>query len=390
YWASSRIIPYTINEFPFWSFLYADLHAHVIDLPIVLIGMGIAASLFKTTDQRWRILTLALAALVLGAMACINTWDAPTYGGIIIIALLLSEWQGLTQAARLSGATWREQLQLATWPVVRRVGLSVIGVGAGAILLYLPFYTHFQNFVNGIGPVATPDSPVLYLVVFGVWLFIIVSFFLVEIRDRWEGHIVRHRDMNAGAESLTDTSQRMLAIVIAAVIVLTLLVLINLKLFLVGLIAVAVFLAVTGRNNPAKQFIYLLVIVGLGVSLLFESIYLRDFLDGIPGWERMNTVFKFSYQVWLLFALGAALAFGQIIGRIFDFSFVRSPVASHREAPDEDETESVQGETGGEGLPGEDEGVSEPEDHENRPIAAWPARLLPFHTGEDAIVGVGL
>ena len=33
YWRSSRVIPYTINEFPFWSFLYADLHAHLIDLP---------------------------------------------------------------------------------------------------------------------------------------------------------------------------------------------------------------------------------------------------------------------------------------------------------------------------------------------------------------------
>src|SRR6185312_15757686 len=81
YWASSRVIPFTINEFPFWSFLYSDLHAHVIDLPIVLLGLGTAASLFSASHIRpgaW--LTVALAALALGAMACINTWDAPTYG----------------------------------------------------------------------------------------------------------------------------------------------------------------------------------------------------------------------------------------------------------------------------------------------------------------------
>ena len=40
YWRSSRVIPFTINEFPYWSFLYADLHAHLIDLPIVVLIVG--------------------------------------------------------------------------------------------------------------------------------------------------------------------------------------------------------------------------------------------------------------------------------------------------------------------------------------------------------------
>jgi len=40
YWRSSRIIPFTINEFPFWSFLFADLHPHVIDLPIAVLMLG--------------------------------------------------------------------------------------------------------------------------------------------------------------------------------------------------------------------------------------------------------------------------------------------------------------------------------------------------------------
>ena len=35
--------------------------------------------------------------------------------------------------------------------------------------------------------------------------------------------------------------------------------------------------------------------------------YVRDFLDG-SDYERMNTVFKFSMQAWLCFAIGGALA----------------------------------------------------------------------------------
>jgi hypothetical protein len=34
FWATSRVIPNTINEYPFWSLAFADLHAHVLALPL--------------------------------------------------------------------------------------------------------------------------------------------------------------------------------------------------------------------------------------------------------------------------------------------------------------------------------------------------------------------
>src|SRR5206468_4588316 len=37
FWATSRVIVGTINEFPLWSFLFADLHAHVMALPLSLL-----------------------------------------------------------------------------------------------------------------------------------------------------------------------------------------------------------------------------------------------------------------------------------------------------------------------------------------------------------------
>src|SRR5690606_11642018 len=36
-WAPSRVIPNTINEFPYWSFLFADLHPHLIGIPLSLL-----------------------------------------------------------------------------------------------------------------------------------------------------------------------------------------------------------------------------------------------------------------------------------------------------------------------------------------------------------------
>jgi hypothetical protein len=44
YWASSRVIPQTINEFPFWTFLFADLHPHLIAMPFGILVAGLAVN----------------------------------------------------------------------------------------------------------------------------------------------------------------------------------------------------------------------------------------------------------------------------------------------------------------------------------------------------------
>ena len=37
FWATSRVIRDTINEYPFWSLVFADLHAHVLAIPVFLL-----------------------------------------------------------------------------------------------------------------------------------------------------------------------------------------------------------------------------------------------------------------------------------------------------------------------------------------------------------------
>src|SRR5690606_13464778 len=45
YVGPSRVIPYTINEFPAFSFLFADLHPHLIALPIALLVIALGLQL---------------------------------------------------------------------------------------------------------------------------------------------------------------------------------------------------------------------------------------------------------------------------------------------------------------------------------------------------------
>ncbi len=327
YWASSRVIPYTINEFPYWSFLYADLHAHVIDLPIVLLGLGAAASVLGQSARSpagigWRQgWTIAVAALALGAMACINTWDAPAYGLVIVAALLIAEWRQMQSEIQASGDTRASAWwQLVTWVRLRRVGATIVILGAGAIGIYLPFYLNFQSFVTSTGPVTTPTDPLLFLRLFGLWIFVIVTFLIMELHDRI-GLGVARRNLANLAQWQSETPQRLVIIGVVATLALTLVILGGVKVLLLALLGLGIFLALDGRHGPAKQFTYLVILAGAGIALLVEFVYLRDFLDG-SQWERMNTVFKFYYQVWLLFALGAALAGRQILSRVFGWRAV--------------------------------------------------------------------
>ena len=47
FWATSRVIKDTINEYPFWSLLFADLHAHVLAIPIFLLFAAAALHLVR-------------------------------------------------------------------------------------------------------------------------------------------------------------------------------------------------------------------------------------------------------------------------------------------------------------------------------------------------------
>jgi len=66
----------TIHEFPSYSFVVADLHAHLLDVPFVLLFLGLVFALFL--EEREKIF-LPLLSLNLGVMLMTNAWDFPIY-----------------------------------------------------------------------------------------------------------------------------------------------------------------------------------------------------------------------------------------------------------------------------------------------------------------------
>ena len=318
YWRSSRIIPFTINEFPFWSFLFADLHPHVIDLPIAVLMFGVVGTLLlsghqkndSSSEQKWENVVLyLLAAFIFGTIASVNPWDMPVYALILGVAFTvhkLQEQRGKTESVLFNSLTF--------------TFISFVLLCGLGYLFYWPFYTTYQQlYVNGLGLVSKGTGLSDYLTIFGLWIFITLSFFLLELY-RW----TQMRNSKASAQgrktfaNRTSSARYLLWYLLLCGTVLTFAAFLGLKILLALLIIPGVFLFFVrirdirlSKFDAETRFTYILLLVGLCISLGLEIVYVRDFLDG-GDYERMNTVFKFSIQAWLCFAIGGALAIHQL------------------------------------------------------------------------------
>lgn len=322
YWQSSRVIPFTINEFPFWSFLFADLHAHVLALPFSVLSLGLVASLFLSRhvkaesrrEEQWsRLLFYPLAAFVFGSLACVNPWDMPVYALILGTSLLLDNFYCARARSPL-----------------RRILSAGQTLCLAALLFalsqfyYWPFYASYQQlYVNGIGPVTASSSIGDSLHVFGFWLFLAASFFLLELY-RWWRLTAEARPSSVLLTRLWSSPAwlRVGLYLVVCALVLAALGWLGIRALLGALLALGLLLfllhgvfSAHSRDerhwNASSRYIYLLLLVGLALGLGIELIYIRDFLDG-GAYARMNTFFKFSMQIWLCLAIGGTLAIGRL------------------------------------------------------------------------------
>ena len=342
FWRSSRVIPNnTINEFPFFTFLFADLHAHMIVMPLtvamLVLGLNLLGSGWRDPQPlagrplRWawqalggrRLWHILLVGWLLGAIAITNSWDFPTYLLVIVAALALAEW-------RAAGVTWQGAV---------RCGVSAVAVYAVSRLVFQPFWSHFELFYTGVTPF--PDKSRLdhYLIIHGFFLFILGSFLLVEGARGWSrsgwGRYLGTRLWYLGRWERLDRlehalirDQRLPALPLltaGAIVVVVVATLVRRQLPLVAFIAalIGLVLLVAWERRRSTHTLFLLVLVGAGAALsMFVEFYA---LRGDVG--RMNTVFKLFLQVWMLWALVAAVAATWLLNRLWGWAGAAAPAA---------------------------------------------------------------
>jgi len=297
--AGSPDVSWHITEFPFFTFLFADLHAHMMVIPFTLLVIGLGLALVVGLRQSgvvWSASTSVALAVTLGALWVINSWDYPSY--VLLTAALL----GL--AVYFSPGRTPRKLAL----------LAVLGVGVVAlsVVAFYPFHQAYETFQTGLEPTKWRTPLHLYLSIHGLFLFVALTYLmyqtrltLVQVGRDLAGGLWRPRDEARGAVRKRFTWPRaaggfglLLAGYLAAAEFWTAALLVGVMV----LAGVAVRDVLRSRNSGYPFAILPLLLLGMGLAISVGVDLVR--LEGDIG--RMNTQFKYYLEVWVLFSLAAA------------------------------------------------------------------------------------
>lgn len=306
YWNPSRVIPALndtepITEFPFFTFLYADLHAHMIALPVTITVLGWLISVVMSKG-RWGtgknrlaglglLVSLFVGATAVGALKPTNTWDFPVY--LVLAGLSLVYVFFRYKTAFLGG--WLDKIN-PRW----LKGLLVLGVFGGlTLLLYKPFSDWYGAGYTSVTTWTGSHTPVWsYLTHWGIFLFFIVTWLFQETIDWMDKTPLKKL---AYLRSYSDILILLVVLFIAAITGITLLG-ISIAWLVIPIALWAALLIFRPDQSDLKRLFLFFVGTGLFLTLFVEVMVLKGDIG------RMNTVFKFYLQVWSLFAVTSAAA----------------------------------------------------------------------------------
>ncbi len=368
WWQASRIVQDfdfnglnkgdIIDEFPFFSFLLGDLHPHVLAMPFNFLVIGLSLNLFfggARGEVRWlgmrfrlRPLYFWISALAVGSLGFFNTWDFPMYVALFAGAYALRGLFDPSDALE-EGISWGYP------PRILEVLLQIIrlgfALGVSGVVLFLPFYLGFQSQAGGLLPNLIYITRGVYLWIHFVPFLVPIFAFLIYL---WASRRKRLKVLNgvrltAGIILLLFAMTHLLAYFISVLPAFQNLVpeAANAAAAFLGslgapgwvealreglarrvtvpgtLLTLAALLALgfawlwPGRGEEVNTdlsrkitpddlptaFSLFLILAGALLVLVPEFVYLRDLFG-----YRINTIFKFYYQVWLMWGVAAAYA----------------------------------------------------------------------------------
>ncbi|PIZ62188.1 hypothetical protein COY16_05065 [Candidatus Roizmanbacteria bacterium CG_4_10_14_0_2_um_filter_39_13] len=285
YWYpnATRFIPFTIHEFPAYSYVVADLHGHVFDIPFVLVTLAFIVTftlhkLEKESETKHHTLILWIEGftkhyfgkfskflpfkekgvlsldmkeriwvVMIGAMIAINymtnAFDGPIY--LLFAAILL---------LFIYKFSWKFIIQSAT-------------ILASFLIFSFPFSSHFEPFATGIGVNCSPDF-LVQIEKFGPFLF------------------------EKGNCQLSEPWMMMVLW----------------GFFWINAILFGTYLYLKKRSQYVLTSVdwILVLIFGYGTLILVipEFIYAKDIY---PGHFRANTMFKLGYQAFMMMGVTSTI-----------------------------------------------------------------------------------
>lgn len=359
-----------IAEFPAFSFILGDLHPHVLALPFAFLALALALAWWlkqspkdseSALDEQWdhagwidRIQSLIrfitpqvwlLSALILGGLSFLNTWDVLIYLFILIAVFFLARWRDVG---------WNSRIFSQTIAIFLLLLLPII-------LFYLPFYLGFRSQAGApylLPQFMQPTRLVQFLTIFGMPLWVITILLVAQAGKQrfqyWKsglmtavtlilvlllltfffGLIIASSPDGAGRVStianelditLSERPPGSMALGWGLTAILALApALLQAKisspamtLLLAAFAGLVVMIwryqfdvreeGSKGNEPGALPFALLMIAVGALLTVGPEFIYLRDNFG-----FRLNTIFKFYYQAWVMFGLAALFGIGYL------------------------------------------------------------------------------
>ena len=320
WWATRIGSEWDVQEFPFFSFHFGDLHPHVLALPFVITAVGIALQVFRSGEaldwcwplrHPWRFL---FASAFIGGLGFLNLWDLPTFFALVVAAAFAANW--------LRRGTIDRQVIFGTLGFAAPLGLL-------AAAMYAPFYVTFDTGTGGLNPIEAAFRPSfapiestvtrpLHMLLFWaplLWLGLpLLAARLVRRGDPpadrsrrvvsvlpwlgplalWAGWLaLRHGPLGL----VDEIGERGWNLVTVAM--------------LVAVVVAASFAFARelwrghGDEGTRRSYGFALLLLGSGVLLLLGTELF--YIDDVNGF-RPNTVFKLWYQAWMLLAIAGAFS----------------------------------------------------------------------------------
>jgi len=277
YWYpdATRFIPYTIHEFPSYSYVVADLHGHFSDIPFVLLNIGLIFCLylalnkikggffwefFDSREKKIFVLPLVLILFIgffLAICAMTNSWDLPIYIMLAGLAYL---------AARVKFGFGRR-----FWVDLLIFGFLLVGL---YLFFGLPFNFHFEPFFKGIAKVEARSPFYMLAILWGYFYFFAISLIYLIFGRRIK-NIFSRRTLIEGISRYLDIKIKVLG---------------------------------TAKRKIEKLHVvdvFLIIMVGLSSFLIIfpEFFYVKDIY--IKDYHRANTMFKLTYQSFMMLSMVA-------------------------------------------------------------------------------------
>lgn len=327
-WDPTRIYPSpVITEMPFFSWLYGDLHAHNIVIPVAVLGVALLYSVFVSPNRSTNVfysfgdkpfdiaVTAFSLAVITGSMLAINTWNFPPQIMLAAGVLVFLGWRLYADNMKFKKKDkFDSKIKAGVLPLATSFAAAAV-VAAAAYLAFVPFHANFVSpYETVVRFISKPERASLFMMLkyFAIFFIMVLAYLYTAVFSGAESaaktyglNRIKGFDFSKILKTVSKVLDKVMdapasavkfILAAAAVIVTVFLTFVQPTFALLFAMMAAALYAGVRVSDRKEIFSLILVFMSLGIAFGTELVYIAD--------GRMNTVFKFYMVAWVLLALG--------------------------------------------------------------------------------------